>query len=161
MKSWFLFFCALLLLVCSRKNLYAQQGVLSAGGDAVGSKGSVSFSIGQVAFTTLNNLDGTITEGVQQPYEIILNGIYDEPWISLECVIYPNPASAFVMLKIDNHEIKNLSYCLYNMNGLVIQENVINGKMTTIPMNDLVSGTYLLTVLENSTEVTFFKIIKK
>jgi len=161
MKYIFLFFIAILLLISCLNNTYAQQSILSAGGEATDITGSVSYSIGQVAYITMTGTGGTVTEGVQQPYEILFNGIYDEPGISLECLIYPNPATVSVRLKIDNHEIQNLSYCLYSMNGLVVKEEAIKNKETIIPMDDMISGTYLLTVSEYNQTVTFFKIIKK
>ena len=161
MKSRFLSFTALLLLTFCLEGLYAQQIVLSAGGEATGSAGSVSYSVGQIAFMNMAATEGTITEGVHQPYELFFNGLYDEPGTSLECMTYPNPATTFIILKIENHEIKNMSYRLCNITGLFLKESVITEKETTISMDELLAGIYLLTVSENDIEVNFFKIIKK
>ena len=151
---------ALLLFIFCLNNAFAQKIILSGGGEASGSTGSVSYSIGQIAFMTLTGTEGMVTEGVQQPYEILFNGL-NEPGLSLECSAYPNPATAFVKLKIENHEIKNLSYRLYTLNGLILKENLIKEKETIIPMDELMAGTYLLTVSENEIAVNSYKIIKK
>lgn len=48
--------------------LFSQSGSVSAGGEAVGSGGSMSFSIGQVDYNTITGA-GTLAQGLQQPYE--------------------------------------------------------------------------------------------
>jgi hypothetical protein len=40
-----------------------------AGGEATGSGGSVSYSVGQVVYTTNTGINGSVAQGVQQPYE--------------------------------------------------------------------------------------------
>ena len=53
----------------------AQQAVTPAGGNATGSSGNSSFTIGQVAYTTNGNANYSVADGVQQPFEIsILSG---------------------------------------------------------------------------------------
>jgi len=49
----------------------AQQSPVSVGGIATGSSGSVSFSIGQLVDDTYSNGNYTITQGLQQPYEVV------------------------------------------------------------------------------------------
>lgn len=142
--------------------LQAQEATLSAYGNATGSDGKVTYSIGQVAFLTKSGTDGTITEGVQQPYEILIPiGIDDDKGITLECLLYPNPADRYVRLKIENHDLSNLNYQLYNMNGLLLQNTKIESKETYIPMEDLVKATYFLKITENGKALKTFQIVKK
>lgn len=47
--------------------LQAQQATTAAGGDAIGSGGSISYSIGQVLYISNTGDSGKINEGVQQP----------------------------------------------------------------------------------------------
>ena len=49
---------------------YGQQAVVPAGGNATGSSGNVSFTVGQVAYNTNDNANYSVAEGVQQPFEI-------------------------------------------------------------------------------------------
>lgn len=55
--------------------LSAQSSVVPTGGTASGNGGTVTYTVGQIA--AQNNSDGTtsISEGVQQPYEIQTIGI--------------------------------------------------------------------------------------
>ena len=153
---------AAFLLVAGLPGLHAQQAVLSSSGNAAGNGGSVSYSVGQVAFSTHTGGGATVTEGVQQPYEILfMEGIDQEYGITLECLVYPNPADAYVRLKIKNREHLDLTYQLNNMNGLLLLMKNIETDETSIPMDDLVPATYFLTVSVNGKALQTYKIIKK
>ena len=143
-------------------DLQAQETILSANGSATGSAGTVGYSVGQVAYLTKSGIDGTLTEGIQQPYEILIpTGIEDEKGITLECLIYPNPANRYVKLKIEKHDIINLSYQLYNLTGLLLQNMKIETEETFIPMEDLAKATYFLIISENGKALKTFQVIKK
>ena len=45
----------------------AQESINAAGGEATGSGGQMSFSIGEIIYTTINDSKNVITQGVQQP----------------------------------------------------------------------------------------------
>ncbi len=51
-------------------NAFSQESVNISGGNAIGTGGSVSYSVGQVFFNTSESTTGSVTEGIQQPYEI-------------------------------------------------------------------------------------------
>ena len=140
----------------------AQKSILATSNDAAGIGGSVSYSVGQVAFITYAGTGSSVTEGVQQPYEILfMEGMDPENGIALECLVYPNPATAFVNLKIKNREIKNLSCQMNDLNGLLLRNIKIDAEETVIPMEDLAASTYFLTVAENGLALQIYKIIKK
>ena len=67
MKKNTLLYFAMLLTVFAK----AQQNPVAAGGVATGSNGTVSFSIGQLVDDTYTNGNYTITQGLQQPYEVL------------------------------------------------------------------------------------------
>ena len=100
--------------------IQAQEAVTAAGGDATGSGGSVSYSIGQIDYITNTGTGGTVTQGVQQPYEFFIVGIDDKKDISVELSVYPNPAVSTVNLRIDNQNLENISFQLYDMNEKLI-----------------------------------------
>jgi hypothetical protein len=141
--------------------LQAQQVVTTSGGNASGSGGSASYSVGQVVYTTNGNSNGSVAQGVQQPYEIfIVTGIEEAKGISLEIMVYPNPATDFIKLKIENYDVQNLRYQLYDINARLLQDNKIVGNETDIVMSNYVSATYFLKVTDNNKGVKTFKIIK-
>ena len=49
---------------------FGQESANTAGGDIIGSSGSVAFSIGQVVYTTHSEVSGIKAQGVQHRYEI-------------------------------------------------------------------------------------------
>ena len=59
-----------ILIVIVGFPLIAQEAIPAAGSNAIGSGGSVSYSVGQVVYTINTGTNGSVAEGVQQPYEI-------------------------------------------------------------------------------------------
>ncbi|MCF8450685.1 MAG: hypothetical protein K9G49_12515, partial [Taibaiella sp.] len=64
-KSLLTITCLLLLLTLSAK---AQQAITPAGGNATGSGGSMSYTIGQIDFVMAVSTGGSMAQGVQHPY---------------------------------------------------------------------------------------------
>ncbi|MES2140649.1 MAG: T9SS type A sorting domain-containing protein [Bacteroidota bacterium] len=138
----------------------AQENTDALGGMGYGAGGSVSYSIGQIDYETATGPGGNITEGLQQPYEImVVSGIEDND-INLAFAIYPNPTADFVVLSVQNSNTLNMTYSLCNVEGKLIEKQEVNGSQTTIAMKDLASGIYFIKVLRKSTEVKIFKVIK-
>ncbi|MFA5773006.1 MAG: T9SS type A sorting domain-containing protein [Thermoplasmata archaeon] len=153
--------CTVLLLGLGLTGLHAQEAIPATGGNASGSGGSVSYSVGQVVYTTNTGQTGSVAQGVQQPYEIsIVNGITEAKGITLQCSAYPNPATNFVKLKIENFELLTLNFQLYDINGKLLKNKKIEGNETSIVMSNLVPATYFLKVIQSNKEVKTFKIIK-
>jgi len=152
---------SLVLLIIGLAELHAQEAIPASGGNASGIGGTVSYTIGQVAYTTNTGTDGTVAQGVQQPFEIsVVTGIEEAKDISLEMVVYPNPTLDFVMLIIKNYDIKNLNYRLYNMNGSLLLNKDIESQESYIPMQTFAPASYFLKVYQDKREIKTFKIIK-
>jgi hypothetical protein len=76
--------CAAILLVLSPTGLQAQEDIPATGGDASGSGGLVSYSIGQVVYITNTGTNSSEAQGVQQPYDIsVANGMEESMGITL------------------------------------------------------------------------------
>ena len=138
----------------------AQETITSSGGDAVGSGGSASYSIGQTVYTAIEGTNGTAVQGVQQPYEISIESGLEELGINLHVFIYPNPATDFLQLTIENENLKEFSYQLYEMNGRLLEYKDITGNETRISINNFLPATYFLKVIKGKKEVRTFKIVK-
>lgn len=139
----------------------AQQGTDAAGGEATGSGGTVSYSVGQVDYTFLNGSAGSANLGVQQPYEFFVTGIEQTPGISLQVSAFPNPVSSVLNLKIDgSQEFEGMSYRLSDITGKELESHPVNARLSELPMQNFESGTYLLSVFENGKPVQSFTIIK-
>jgi hypothetical protein len=143
--------------------LHAQESTPSSGGEAIGEGGSVSYTVGQVAYSTHTGTTGSVSEGVQQPYEIsVIIGI-QESGISLNISAFPNPTTDYLILRIADDAIQETSFtmALYDVNGRVLKQKVIVANETTIEMANFVPATYFLRVISDNKEVKTFKIIKK
>jgi len=141
--------------------VHAQSAIPAAGGNASGSGGSVSYSVGQVVYTTNSGTSGSEAQGVQQPYEIsIVTEIEEGTAFSMECSVFPNPSTNFVTLKVENHNTKEMSFQLYDISGKLLENTKIDANETNIDMHNLVISTYFLKVTQNNKEIKVFKIIK-
>ena len=138
----------------------AQQSLNAAGGDATGSNGKISYSIGQIDYVSATGSNGSVSQGVQQPFEIFTLGTDDFPNIILQAIVYPNPTSSNINLIIENYSIDNLHYNLYDIQGRSIANQKITQQGTNITMENLQSANYFLQVFDNNKTLKTFKIIK-
>jgi len=160
MKKTFIFLF-LSFITASWIAINGQSTIPSSGGKADGTNGNVEFTAGQIAYTSIYGSEGVLLQGVQQPYEItIITDINIPGDIKLSFSVFPNPASDFLKLKIDNYIIDNLWYILFDLSGHIIAKTRIHGNETIIPMDHLSSSIYFLEVSENNNVIKVFKIIK-
>jgi hypothetical protein len=142
--------------------LQAQNTIAASGGNGSGSGGTVSYTIGQVVYTTSTSTSGSVVHGVQQPYEIsVVTSLEEANDIDLICSAYPNPSSDFLTLRIEKYESQDLSYRLYYITGSLLGDKKISGSETIIQMGSFMTGTYILKVSSSGKELKTFKIIKK
>ena len=142
-------------------SIQAQQTIPTTGGNVLGFEGSVSYTVGQIEYTTNTGLTGSVAQGVQQPYEIS-TGIETEQGKEIKLVfsVYPNPATDFLTLKVENFSGSTLNYTLIDMSGKLIESKKIVDNETKIVMSKLAIATYFLEVYDNSKILKSFKIIK-
>jgi hypothetical protein len=138
----------------------AQSTHPATGGNAQSSGGSVSYTVGQVLCKFNTGGNEAEAQGVQQPYEIsVITAIEGVDAISLEIIVYPNPATDHLNLKVENYETDNLSYQLFNINGILLLDRKIEGPETDIVIRHFTAGTYFLKVIDKQREIKTFKII--
>lgn len=147
-------------LCCSIGKIHAQNGTVVSGGDASGSGGKVSFTVGQTNYITETGSNGVVTQGMQQPYEIMIISGLDKTSINMTASVYPNPTEGYIILNIDNEDVRNLNYTLFDVAGNTIRQKKVYSKQTQIPLSDLAEGVYFIKVLRGESEMKTFKIIK-
>jgi len=141
--------------------LQAQEAISATGGNASGIGGSVSFTIGQVVYSTNSGSSGSVAQGVQQPYEIsVVTGLEAAKDITLVYSVYPNPAIELLNLKVENCDKSHLSYQLFNLDGKLLEYKEITDVVNVIKMSDFPMASYYLKIFENKIVVKTFKIIK-
>ncbi len=150
-----------IILIFGLSCLQAQETVSAAGGEASDSGGSVSYTVGQVVYNTNTGTNGSLAEGVQQPFEIsVVTGIPGAEGINLSISAYPNPTTDYLTLKIDGNVQTQYIASLYDITGKLLKAKNITANKTEINTNDLPAGTYFLKVTDNKKEIKSFKIIK-
>ena len=148
----------LLLLMCL--NLNAQNNITSGGIDIKGEGGNVSQSIGQINYTTISSDEGTMSQGVIQVWEITVISGMEVKNIELYCNAYPNPVLNSLSLLVENFEEANFNYQLVDLNGRIISMAEITDKISSIDMSSLVPATYIVQVIDKSSILKSFKIVK-
>jgi hypothetical protein len=139
-----------------------QQTIPATGGNAIGSGGSVSYSIGQILYNTISGTNGMVVQGVQQPYEIsVVTAIRNTEDFSLKCSVYPNPTGGITKLVFESPDFENMRYKLFDINGVLLQEKEVESKEEEISLENLSASVYFLKVMKNDLEVKVFKIVKR
>ena len=139
---------------------FGQEAIPATGSEATGSGGTVSYTVGQVVYTTNTGTNASVAQGVQQPYEISASVGIDVIEINLELVAYPNPTNNALTLNIGNYSNEKLTYQLYDMQGKLLDSKQVVSSSTTMGMQDLPVSTYLLNVLDDNSLIKTFRIIK-
>jgi len=139
----------------------AQESVNTSGGVDKGSGGTVSFSVGQMVYTTDSKESGSLVQGVQRPYRITTTDIRKlDNTISFKA--YPNPSSDDLFLEMNAFRNEKLSYQLYDMQGKLIMTNPIEIPKTQINMRALAVGAYVIHIYDSKNKaIQTIQIIKE
>jgi hypothetical protein len=139
-------------------SLYSQSNTVSAGGDAEGDNGSISYSIGQVVYTSAQGSNGNVNQGVQQPYDVgVVTGI-EEAGINLS--VFPNPTAGMLTLNVAGEDASLLSYQLFDASGRLIDSNNKLNSTTTVSLETYATGVYTLSVSRNNKQVKSFRVVR-
>jgi Secretion system C-terminal sorting domain len=161
MKHKMTMLSGIFLLGFGYNGLYAQDGTVASGGDALSNDGSVSYSIGQVFYLANNGSGGSVEQGLQHAYEISSLALNENSEIALNLEVYPNPTTDHLTLNVKDTHSVGLSYILYDTKGKVISSNNVSDNKTIIEMSDLGPSSYFLQVSDNNDNIVrTFKIIK-
>lgn len=145
-------FCSCLALLS-----FSQQNTTASGGTAIGTGGTVTYSVGQIDYSNSTGSNGSISQGVQQPFEFYELGIKETAFAQVN--LYPNPTNEFIILQFENFT-NGLVYSLYDANGKIVAEGIIETTETQIDMRAFTRGNYNLAIQNASNAIQTIKIIK-
>ena len=148
------------LLVFGLIGVQAQTSVNATGGTVLSDGGSVSYSVGQVVNTTNKGTGGSVSQGVQHPFDISVVASIDEAR-GVFLSAFPNPATDFLTLRIEEFDALNVSYFLYDKQGKLLQKGKMTSSQTTISMSSFNPDTYFVKVNQGNKELKMFNVIKK
>ena len=156
---------AILLLGLSLTSVHAQESLNTSGYNASGNGGSVSYSVGQLVYSTNTGASGSVGQGVHQSYVIsVVSGINEAKGINLSVLAYPNPTTDFLQLDVEAKAMlstPSMMYQLFDMKGKLLLSKQMIGSATQIDMSSLLPAQYILRVTSNNQSIKEFKIIKK
>jgi hypothetical protein len=140
--------------------MMAQEAVLVSGQNALGSNGSVSYSVGQITYSTQTGTTGTVAQGVQQPFEISTLSGAEFTAIELKVLAYPNPTKSVLTIAIGNDSFDGMQCELFDVAGKSLMVQPISASETILALDNLPSATYILKIWSNYKALKTFKIIK-
>lgn len=126
---------------------------------------SISWTLGEVAYTTLSTSSYILTQGFQQGN--LFTTSVDKPTIAVnDIAIYPNPAKDFVKVKVDIPNIAGkATFDLYDITGrkVISKEMAIEHSVPVeLSLSEIRSGIYLLKVtLEKDNLNRIVKLVKE
>jgi len=139
---------------------FSQEGTTSAGGGATGSGGSVEYSVGQAFYTTESGSNGSVAQGVQQPFDVSVTTGIENTSINLEVGVYPNPTANYITLSLKDVDYSLFTYQLYNIQGSLLKNSQITSSNMVVTMEELPTATYFLKVSDNDKLIKTFRIVK-
>ena len=151
----------LLLFPIMIGNITAQESILSAGGESIGSNGSASFSVGQVFYSFQSNGNYSLSEGVQQPFNEEINTSTENKENKLQYSFYPNPTTNTVTVEINDFIDQDLSYKIINMNGETLKNKLIDNNKTIIEFQNIPKGNYIINIIGKEKTIQSIQIIKQ
>ncbi|MDA9817160.1 T9SS type A sorting domain-containing protein [bacterium] len=140
--------------------LNAQEIVTTSGLNASGAGGTISYSIGQVSVAQNTGTEGSVLEGVQQPYIIDPTVGSEIANINLKLATYPNPTSDEIILTAEDLDLENLSYQLLSSEGKVLISKATIESTSNINLQLYPANTYLLNIYMDLIIIKSFRIIK-
>lgn len=154
-------FLKFILLLCIAPAItFAQSAVVASGGQGEGLKGSVSYSVGQVADQHYTSGVGQIHEGVQQPFEIFSNTTGTNSPAQLAFSVYPNPTRDVLWIKSPANLPEGLQYYIVDIMGRHVLEGVIDQSLREISLKEFMPSLYTIFIRYNGILIGATPIVK-
>ena len=153
--------CAGFLLIIVSTTMLAQESINTAGSNATGNGGTVSYTIGQISYNTDLGTNGSVSQGVQQAFEIFDLSTEELTETNFSAVIYPNPTTEYLTIEVKNLEFSLLNIQIFDSLGRVLQNKNTKDQKIVLDMKNLPSSTYYIKIELDNKILKSYKIIKK
>jgi len=148
----------------SAQNLYVQP---IGGGEqeafAIANKPKITFSQQTMSIATTVATEKNFPLSQVQNLSFVKNqstSIALNDVLTNQIRLYPNPVEDVLTLEVQI-PTQGLRYRILDMNGRLINTNVLNSATTLIQMDNYRTGTYIISVDQNGQPIQSFKIVKK
>ena len=149
-----------MVLFCATQLVNAQETISVSAFEAIGSGGTVSYTIGQLVYINPTTAAGSLNQGIQQSIEFVTLSNPELTAVTLKAVTYPNPTTDFIILALTDADLRGVSYTMYDLLGRFVNKGTVTTFETKIGMKSLPIGVYILRVQQNNKALKTFKIIK-
>ena len=136
----------------------AQSNIVTAGGNATNSTGSVSYSIGQIDFKYSSSADYSVSEGVQQTYSFDTALSINDIQYDFQLSIWPNPSADEMNLEFTTNYELPLSLTVTDVKGAVVASKSVTQGQYSFDVNTWAAGIYYVD-LNNGEAVNIIKPI--
>ncbi len=161
MKKFLFLFSMVLIPFLGRGQSLTPTVIASAGDYFDNGTVSISFTVGEVAVTTLEAGDVVLTQGFQQPFELDVTAVKDQE-ISWSVKTYPNPVKAQLHVKFTLEKPDDFNIVVMDLTGKKVLTKkfgqVQPGEVREINFQNYAPGIYLISV--TSGDKTVRKIYK-
>jgi hypothetical protein len=137
---------------------FAQESVVSTGGDINSATGSISYSIGQTFFDCARIDSINICQGVQQPINLFKTQIIVNPKTTIS--VYPNPFLQNIWVNTSSCNSDKLTYSIMNLQGITVEKGKLFSNLTFINLSNMATGAYFFMVFDQMNKLAVFKIFK-
>jgi hypothetical protein len=157
--------CTIVILITGIAYTYSQSltptVIASAGSYYESTNLKLSYTLGEIAVTTLSTTNLILTQGFQQP-TLIISSVNDPDEFDWSIIAYPNPVSDYLNVSFNFMDKQDIIIELSDITGRKVflekYNNLIGKEEKSISFSNLKSGIYILNIY--NTEKTFLKTVK-
>ena len=149
----------LLLLFFLAHNINGQESINASGASIKNATGSLSFSLGQVGYMSMQDHNCGVVTGVQQVYVHLKTTSVDI--VQASCDVYPNPAHNYLKVRLSKVVLGKMHIKLFDITGKVVIEQEVQSVEEELNLKDLQNGVYVLRVANAESIIVSKKIIKR
>ena len=140
--------------------------VATAGGYFDNGTVSLSFTVGEIAITTLTGGDLILTQGFQQPFELDVTGVDDNHPVNWSVKTYPNPVQDHLNIRFSIRNPQDFTVVIMDITGekVLVKEymRVQPGEVKEVDMQNYHAGIYMILVTSQDQKVRrVYKVSKK
>ena len=136
----------------------SKEVISSAGSTFQSQNNSLNFSVGETIIGSMTSEDYSIQLGNGYYPSLDLEALSIESY-DINIKVFPNPSSEFIFISSTENTLYELT--ILNLNSKLIHKGEYR-KNESINIQNLTSGTYIVTILDNlNNKTNSYKIIKK
>jgi hypothetical protein len=123
---------------------FAQQSIITTGGDAGSGGASFSYSIGQVIYSEVSSPEFSVRQGVQHSYTI------EEPTTTLpqnnKLKLVPTSKDGILLISVEEFKNFDWQFYLYDVSGKLYLKGELQEKNTELNLKDFPLSRYALQI---------------